>query len=284
MNLCLYCGNECKNKFCNLFCCSRYYNSFRKKKKIEVDCICKKCNQSFKQIITEGSKTKKLFCSRKCANSHKNEHIQKEVQCCKCGRKIKVGKRAPLRLVCDNCKYIKMDKCKICDRRETCDNIIYYKCKTCNKKIKETKYGYCRKCLMKTEFFKEKMSEISKKAARKSVQKQVRRSKNEIYFYELCTKTFNNVLHNQPVFNGWDADVILLDQKIAVLWNGAWHYRQCNSKHSVKQVQNRDMLKTKEIRKCGFVEYVIKDDNKNKYKFVDEQFRIFLDFVNRRVQ
>ena len=83
--------------------------------------------------------------------------------------------------------------------------------------------------------------EIGRKSA--EIQKETRRSKNEIYFFELCKTHFNNVLHNERIFNGWDADVIIEDFKIAILWNGPWHYRKIKSNHSVKQVQNRDKIK-----------------------------------------
>lgn len=45
-----------------------------------------------------------------------------------------------------------------------------------------------------------------------------------MYFCELCEKEFKNVGHNEPIFNGWDADVLLYDIKVAILWNGKWHY------------------------------------------------------------
>lgn len=38
------------------------------------------------------------------------------------------------------------------------------------------------------------------------------------------------------MFNGWDADIIIEDLKIAILWNGKWHYEKITEKHSVSQV------------------------------------------------
>ena len=35
------------------------------------------------------------------------------------------------------------------------------------------------------------------------------------------------------MFNGWDADVILPDLKIAIMWNGIWHYKQVRKNHNV---------------------------------------------------
>jgi hypothetical protein len=106
-------------------------------------------------------------------------------------------------------------------------------------------------------------------------QSKTRRSKNEVYFAELCTKYFNIVLTNVSMFNGWDADVIIEDNKIAVLWNGVWHYKKITKKHSVAQVQNRDRIKIDEIKKMGYEPYIIKDLGKYNKSFVENEFENF---------
>lgn len=110
-----------------------------------------------------------------------------------------------------------------------------------------------------------------------SSQINIRRSKAEILFCSLCEDYFNKVTHNEPIFNDWDADVLIWDKKIAVLWNGKWHYEKITRKHSVKQVQNRDKIKCKEIEKAGWKVYIIKDLGKFNEEFVREQFKIFLE-------
>ena len=110
----------------------------------------------------------------------------------------------------------------------------------------------------------------------KSAKRRVLRNRNEIYFYELCKKKFKDVKHNKNIFNGWDADVIIEDIKYAILWNGKWHYEKITKNHSVEQVQNRDKIKIDEIKKAGYVPYVIKDMGSYDEKFVDEQFSIFI--------
>lgn len=114
----------------------------------------------------------------------------------------------------------------------------------------------------------------------KSSTSQSRRSKNEIYFGELCKKKFKSVKFNESVFNGWDADVIFEDLKIAVLWNGKWHYKKITKNHSLKQVQNRDKIKKKEILKSGYKYYVIKDMGKFNKEFVKSKFTKFLIYVS----
>jgi G:T-mismatch repair DNA endonuclease (very short patch repair protein) len=108
-----------------------------------------------------------------------------------------------------------------------------------------------------------------------------RRSKNEIYFSELCKSTFSNVETNIGKFNGWDADVILNDHKIAILWNGKWHYEQISKSRSLKQIQNRDNIKLSEIEKFGYKSYIIKDMGGENKKFVEEKFRELVNWLSQ---
>lgn len=119
------------------------------------------------------------------------------------------------------------------------------------------------------------------RAGRNSAATVYKRSKNEIAFCSLCENYFGaeNVLHNEPIFNGWDADVILVDQKLAILWNGPWHYTKLTEKHSLEQVQNRDRIKINEIIACGYTPYVIKDLSKACSSKVQEEFDKLLKYL-----
>ena len=141
-------------------------------------------------------------------------------------------------------------------------------CSVCGKTFE---YDSPRKCCSK-----ECLHKTFVKAGQKSAMKQNKRSKNEIYFAELCMNYFQNVLCNAPIFNGWDADIIIKDYKVAVLWNGIWHYKKITKKHSIKQVKNRDAIKIHEIRECGYKEYIIKDLGSFDKKFVELQFDCFV--------
>jgi hypothetical protein len=104
-----------------------------------------------------------------------------------------------------------------------------------------------------------KMKEISSKAGRKSAAVTVRRSKDEIKLFELCSDI---VLadHNKVLVNGWDADIVIDKYKIAIMWNGPWHYKEMKHKnHSLVQVQNRDRIKIKQITECGYTVFVFED-------------------------
>jgi hypothetical protein len=79
------------------------------------------------------------------------------------------------------------------------------------------------------------------------------------------------------MFNGWDADVIIPSHKLAILWNGPWHYRKITVKHSIEQVQTRDRLKQVEIENCGYTCYIIKDIKGNAdLNKVNAEFSAFL--------
>lgn len=164
----------------------------------------------------------------------------------------------------------------------------YIVCKDCGKTFikNKNKSGYCNICVHK--HYKDFISNEGKLKLRNAglkscqTQKETRRSKNEIAFCELCEKYFKNVKHNEQMFNGWDADVIIEDFKIAVLWNGPWHYRQITKNHSVKNVQNRDKIKIEEIKKAGYIPYIIKDDGKYNTNKVENEFNLFLENVISR--
>lgn len=110
-------------------------------------------------------------------------------------------------------------------------------------------------------------------------QRENRRSKNEKLFASMCQDRFQNVLTNESIFNGWDADIILLDEKIAILWNGKWHYEKILKETSLSQIQNRDKIKIREIQNLNFEPYIIKDMGKYNPDFVKEQFEIFLNQI-----
>lgn len=170
---------------------------------------------------------------------------------------------------------------------KTAHTVRSVSCLFCGSKIeirgKKTRKYCSRACHGKFRYNKrnpnyEKNMKASSLAGRAAARKQrrTRRSKNEILFYEMCKKKFPDSLPNEPMFNGWDADVVIPSLKIAVMWNGAWHYRKITEAHSVKQVQNRDRIKVGEIKKMGWKPYVIRDDGSYDPKFVLKEWRKFL--------
>lgn len=255
---CLHCSKETKNpKYCSLSCVNKATNSTKATsflgefKDFLVDC--KTCDKKFtvREREKKFPKKRKYFCSRSCANTRKHSEETKA--------KIRAS-------VTENINYskIKYKFCKICDQR-----INKYR-KYCSKK-----------CMLDDPDYLNRLKEIARlgglKAGRVSAASQNRRSYNEKYFASLCEHHFDNVLTNEPIFDGWDADVILPDFKIAILWNGIWHYKKITKSHSLKQVQNRDRIKLKKIQQHGYKAYIVKDMGKHDKAFVEAEFSKFLD-------
>lgn len=254
MNSCLHCGKPVKNKYCNTSCQNKHQGHLRENKKYgeikEFKVQCYQCGKEFKVKERESffPKKEKYYCSRSCANTRNHN---------------------------------KKTKKKISKKLTKESTIIEKKCEHCEtlfKSLRRKKQRFCgRSC---STIYVNLTTDRSRKGGRRSaeVQKETRRSLNEIYMAELCEEHFEGVLTNVPMFNGWDADVILTEEKIAILWNGPWHYKKIKEAHSVKQVQNRDKIKIKEIKKCGFTPYVIKDMGSEDNKLVESEFRKFLKY------
>lgn len=248
--------NRGRNKFCSKKC----------KYEASTSIVHTKCSNCGKEIsvfknVYEKSISKHFFCNKSCAASFNNAKriVSNET-------KNKISKSLKKNNFESSRKHIRI--CKVCGKQ-----YVYRLGEStrvcCSKECSERLHNNYKDFM--TEEQHKKYSERSRKNATK--QSEDRRSKNEKYFCELCEHHFKNVKHNEAIFNGWDADVIIEDIKLAVLWNGKWHYEKITEKHSVEQVQNRDKIKIEEIKKAGYKPYVIKDMGKYNPKFVEEEFQ-----------
>jgi hypothetical protein len=193
-----------------------------------INNICKNCSN-----ICSNNK----FCSRSCAATYNNK--QRDYTIFKsgpqkfCGPKLPRVRKNIYTYNQQQAQYTKISFCIVCGK------VVAGKRKSCSAVCKH---------------------ELFVRGGKKSASKLVRRSKDEIALYELCASHFNHVTNNDSIFNGWDADILIHDNKIAVLWNGPWHYKQLNIKnHSLKQVQNRDRIKQQEIEAAGWTCVVFED-------------------------
>lgn len=272
--------------------------------------ICENCGKEHNGCYGSGR-----FCCETCARSFSCKKVQdselKEAICCSCGKLIFIKKRASSKLCrCVICNKLRKVVGKIYFEehhqhlineliKEKPSISLYNKLQRIGqltntdisndlKRIEEyfLKQGYHKICVHRngrvfgkliSPELHQKFSNAGLKSSK--VQSETRRSKNEIYFCELCKQYFNNVLHNVQMFNGWDADIIIDDIKIAVLWNGKWHYEKIKKAQSLKQIQNRDNIKLEEIKKCEYIPYVIKDLGSYNRKFVNKKFEEFLNFI-----
>ena len=228
----------------------------------EYKCNCEKCGKEYVINVTQDQFEKGMYkkrCSSSCAHSRIHTNETKE----KISKSTKLSAHKKLRI------------CKCCGKQYTFIKGITTKM-VCSKECSEYMRTH-RKEFLSEDTIK-KLSEAGKKAANNSFN--LKRSKAEIYFANLCKNKYNNVLTNERIFNGWDADIILPDFKIAVLYNGKWHYEEISKKVSLAQIQNRDKIKIKEIENCNYVPYIIKDLNKFNKEFVEEQFKIFSNYID----
>ncbi len=228
----------------------------KSKRKVEFNLLCK-CGEKYIINVTEYSfkcGNYKKFCSYKCSNirSHSPE------------TKL---------LISNSLKKTKGPK-------KTYNHI----CQNCHREFTTKKPSsiFCtRSCATKSK----NINGLGRIAGLSSIKSQNRRSKNEVLFAEMCVNNFNDVVSNKCIFNGWDADIIIEDIKVAILWNGIWHYKKITNKHSIEQVQNRDRLKIEEIRKCGYEPYIIKDIGKHSIEKVEDEWNIFQKWIsNKNIQ
>lgn len=258
MNLCLNCNKPVKNKFCNVHCQNEY-----KRKAAEIEYYknpnrCLNCDKNL-----DYDKRNNKFCSKSCSVSFNNKkRIISQEQKEKISSSLKHKNKKKLFICC------------VCGKSYYLENHINTR-KVCSKECSE----YLRK--NRKNFLSEVSIDKLQKAGLKSanIQKETRRSKNEIYFYNLCKDYFKNVEHNENIFNGWDADIIIHDINYAVLWNGIWHYKQIKKNTSLKQIQNRDNIKIKEIQNCNYTPYIICDMGKYNKQFVENEFNKFIETI-----
>lgn len=203
--------------------------------------ICERCNKECDTIFGSGR-----FCSRLCANSRNRSQETKD----KISKSLTGHISAAIKISEKTCTI--------------CNTLFLVTGKT---KGRTTCSAICSKTRRK---------QVMSARGRKSAASQQRRSKNEIEFANHCASAFSVVLFNEPMFSGWDADVIIPQLNIAVLWNGPWHYHKITESHSVLQVQNRDRLKIAAIRNAGYKEYVIKDMGSHNPEFVLAEFEKFI--------
>ena len=218
---------------------------------------CENCKKKFIKRYNQILKSENNFCSRSCSaifNNHKRGPMSEET-------KRKITQKMKIKNYNKHVMFLDTKNCSECGK------IFEYNIHNSRGEYREI--NYCsNKCIGKVG---------GRIGGKISAALNVRRSKNEIYFADLCIELLGDkeVLTNEPMFDGWDADVIIPKYKLAILWNGIWHYQKVREKHSLEQVQSRDRIKAKIIEKYDYKLYIIKDMGRYNKKFVEEQFNIF---------
>jgi hypothetical protein len=114
------------------------------------------------------------------------------------------------------------------------------------------------------------------------ISKNNKRSKNEIELSRLCIKHFgeSETLTNYKIFSGFDADVILENFKLAIEWNGVWHYKYIRRDQKLKKILHNDKLKAGIIRSHNYNLIVVKDMGSHNIKLVRKTFNVILNLLN----
>lgn len=201
------------------------------------------------------------FCTRSCNISFQNKHRNtsfrldlKHAKCVKCHQELYIKKQqSPNKAKCQQCKltFIK----RYVSKTKTCSDC---------QQLFTTKNGkFCLQCL------KIRRMDAGRKSA--ALQALTRRSWSEIELGKLCQVRFSHVSFNDPIFPNdpptkthWDADILIHEYRVAILWNGPWHYRKLRFKHNVEQVQQRDQIKINRIIAAGWHPLIIKDEQGQK--------------------
>lgn len=226
---------------------------------------CLSCDKAFNVRKND----EKKFCSHSCGANNTNKQRQNldpiERNCPGCGDLFITGPYTPSHTMC-----------KICLEKSQKDSKRKQKIKQ-KENLKKPRFCECG-----NEIFVQshKQCKICKPPTIRIAQK---RSKNEISFANKCAERWN-CSYNECLFNGWDADVLIKDLKIAILWNGIWHYSVVNFKDkptSLRQIQSRDRLKIKQIIAIDWVPYIIKDLSRAKNEKVQKEFDLFLDYLEK---
>jgi hypothetical protein len=178
------------------------------------------------------SKRNNRFCSARCAvifyNTNRTEvpaHIKKKI-----GLGLKRYNESKPKY--SNIYFL---KCEECEKAFTHNN----RTKFCSVECRSARYS---------------------RNGRKAAALNNRRSKDEIRLFELCVAKFPSAKPNLIIQDGWDADIVIDDLRIAILWNGPWHYKDIKMVgHSLLQVQTRDRIKTDLFTRLGWTVLVYED-------------------------
>lgn len=194
--------------------------------------LCLECNSKISY-----DKRRSKFCNRSCGATSSMRD-----------RKLNGYKHS------DETKALIKKKCKEKDITKRVQAAPYTKikrCTNCDKYFPDTGRQTCsNECLHL----------IRSRHGRNNPGLGTKRSVQEIELYNLCLTKFPNAKPNKVIADGWDADIVLEEEKIAILWNGPWHYKQMPFKnHSLLQVQNRDRIKTKLFNKLGWEVLIFED-------------------------
>lgn len=274
---------EKKEKYCSHRCSSLA------QKKERVNIVCAFCQNIFERLESAGSKNVTNYCSHTCRAKHQNRTKEEE--------KVKAGIAAIFTCVecgiSKRCNPYSISTKKFCSRMcrsvynykkykiakpleaEKAPEIIYdtiKKCPSCKKDFliyppsdyKKRKYcsGYCRN---------KENNKLLDGSRSKAEQLLEQRLLNKFPHEEI-------LFNNRNILDGLELDVYFPKLKLAIEWNGVYHYKQIRDEKSFIRTQTTDAKKQQLCWEKGITLLVIKDLTSNK-KFIENEISKLIEYV-----
>lgn len=257
------------------FCCKTCQSNGQRRIHL-VNVVCALCHCEFilnkKDYNKRSKNSRNLYCSKSCANKHNFHNRRFDLD------KIKNARN----------RSIEAYKAKI----DNADHVVFHrkKLRVADKKL------VCMVCL-KTFFHCVASKKICSDNCRDIRRKQIghiggsktsalpfhirSRSSNEKIMFTKILEIYPDAISNKRMFNGWDADIIIPSLKLAIHWNGPWHYKSIMGNELLHRVQEKDELRYKAIQDFGYCNYVIEDLGKMSIEKVEFEFNKFLQYVSQ---
>lgn len=217
---------------------------------------CIKCNKVIEYKFKDNN-----FCSHSCSASYNNNLRETPSDEIKNKIRLSLLKHYHGNEEAKNICRKNAVKNKLGKRKRV---LIDFMCPVCNKTIqlipsnaKTRKYcsGKCRNLINNQKLFSS-------------------RSKAETLLEEKLTTNFPslNILFNnrETISGGRELDVYIPSLKLAIEWNGIWHYENCRDEKVLDRIQVSDSIKIKECKEKEIELIVIKDLTSNK-KFIEQE-------------
>lgn len=198
-----------------------------------------KCTNCNNELI---HRDQKKFCCRSCAVSYNN--------------KIKGPRSITTR---EKTSKTLKDRADKLGRKHPKNGSMFVRvCRICKTEFLHVKYSknLCSyKCQVELKRFFNKQVQ----AQGRGIWAKRSRSKGEKLLAEKLAKIGANVITNKHMFSGYDADIILPDYKLAIHWNGAWHWKPLRGEQLLKKIKARDEERYKAVEQAGYINLIIID-------------------------
>jgi len=107
------------------------------------------------------------------------------------------------------------------------------------------------------------------------------RSKAEVYLENKLKEEFPELImyfNDRELLNGMELDVYIPSLKLAIEWNGIYHYKNIRNDGLFERVKNKDFEKVVECEKLNVYLYIIKDLT-SQNKFIRDETEKVINFI-----